>query len=98
MFWLATALRPHSSPLLILPPVLLPSQVCNDRWVSVPTGSEDFSFKIMRKNSYEDALFRCEDERFEVRAEQGRGRGRGRGGAGRREHGEGQASGGGRRE
>ena len=32
---------------------------CNDTWVSVPTGSEDFSFKIMRKNVYEDALFRC---------------------------------------
>ena len=38
----------------------------NDLWVSVPTGSEDFSFKVMRKNQYEDALFRCEDERFEV--------------------------------
>jgi hypothetical protein len=40
--------------------------VCNDQWVSVPTGSEDFSFKLMRKNLYEEALFRCEDERYEV--------------------------------
>jgi hypothetical protein len=38
----------------------------NDTWVSVPTGSEDFSFKNMRKNQYEEALFRCEDERYEV--------------------------------
>ncbi|EQC35298.1 hypothetical protein SDRG_07523 [Saprolegnia diclina VS20] len=40
--------------------------VCNDAWVSVPTGSEDFSFKNMRKNQYEEALFKCEDERFEI--------------------------------
>ncbi len=38
----------------------------NDKWVSVPTGSEDFSFKNMRKNQYEEALFRCEDERYEI--------------------------------
>ena len=35
----------------------------NDNWVSVPTGSEeDFFFKTTRKNQYEEALFRCEDE------------------------------------
>ncbi|RHY64123.1 hypothetical protein DYB34_006257, partial [Aphanomyces astaci] len=39
--------------------------VCNDAWVSVPTGSEDFSFKSMRKNQYEEALFKCEDERYD---------------------------------
>ncbi|KAL3663908.1 hypothetical protein V7S43_010797 [Phytophthora oleae] len=44
----------------------LEKQVCNDSWVSVPTGSEDFSFKSMRKNQYEEALFKCEDERFEI--------------------------------
>ncbi|POM78027.1 Paired amphipathic helix protein Sin3, partial [Phytophthora palmivora] len=27
---------------------------------------EDFSFKSMRKNQYEEALFKCEDERFEI--------------------------------
>jgi paired amphipathic helix protein Sin3a len=37
----------------------------NSQWVSVPYGSEDYSFKLMRKNIYEDALFKCEDERFE---------------------------------
>ena len=42
------------------------AQLLNDKWVSVPTGSEDFSFKNMRKNQYEEALFRCEDERYEV--------------------------------
>eukprot|EP00941_MAST-03F_sp_MAST-3F-sp1_P000344 g344.t1 len=38
----------------------------NDCWVSVPTGSEDFAFKNSRKNAYEEALFRCEDERYEI--------------------------------
>jgi histone deacetylase complex regulatory component SIN3 len=28
-------------------------------------GSEDYSFKLMRKNQYEEALFRCEDDRYE---------------------------------
>ena len=31
----------------------------NDNWVSVTSGSEDYSFKAMRKNQYEEALFRC---------------------------------------
>jgi paired amphipathic helix protein Sin3a len=44
----------------------LERDVLNDRWVSVPTGSEDFSFKHMRRNQYEEALFRCEDERYGV--------------------------------
>ncbi|KAK9905961.1 hypothetical protein WJX75_009654 [Coccomyxa subellipsoidea] len=38
----------------------------NDIWVSVTSGSEDYSFKHMRKNQYEEALFRCEDDRFEL--------------------------------
>jgi len=41
-------------------------QVLNDNWVSVTSGSEDFSFKAMRKNQYEESLFRCEDDRFEM--------------------------------
>jgi len=41
--------------------------VLNDQWVSIPIGSEEsYSFKHMRKNQYEEALFKCEDERFEV--------------------------------
>jgi hypothetical protein len=32
--------------------------VLNDAFVNVITGSEDFSFKLMRKNQYEEALFR----------------------------------------
>jgi paired amphipathic helix protein Sin3a len=40
--------------------------VLNDNWVSVTSGSEDFSFKAMRKNQYEESLFRCEDDRFEM--------------------------------
>ena len=38
----------------------------NDKWVSVASGSEDFSFKVTRKNIYEEQLCKCEDERFEI--------------------------------
>lgn len=41
-------------------------EVLNDHWVSVTSGSEDYSFKHMRKNQYEESLFRCEDDRSEV--------------------------------
>lgn len=43
----------------------LGAEVLNDHWVSVTSGSEDYSFKHMRKNQYEESLFRCEDDRFE---------------------------------
>ncbi|KAK1373164.1 hypothetical protein POM88_029357 [Heracleum sosnowskyi] len=33
-------------------------EVLNDHWVSVTSGSEDYSFKHMRKNQYEESLFR----------------------------------------
>lgn len=38
----------------------------NDLYISIPTGSEDFSFKTSRRNIYEENLFRCEDERYEL--------------------------------
>ena len=41
-------------------------EVLNDNWVAVTSGSEDYSFKAMRKNQYEEALFRCEDDRMEI--------------------------------
>jgi len=41
----------------------LGTEVLNDHWVSVTSGSEDYSFKHMRKNQYEESLFRCEDDR-----------------------------------
>ncbi|KAE9466512.1 hypothetical protein C3L33_01562, partial [Rhododendron williamsianum] len=44
----------------------LDAQVLNDKWVSVTSGSEDYSFKHMRRNQYEESLFRCEDDRFEL--------------------------------
>ncbi|XP_024015380.1 paired amphipathic helix protein Sin3-like 5 isoform X2 [Eutrema salsugineum] len=54
-------------------PIQIPSyrnslgeKVLNDHWVSVTSGSEDYSFKHMRKNQYEESLFRCEDDRFEL--------------------------------
>lgn len=38
----------------------------NDRWVSVTQGSEDYSFQAMRRNQYEDILFRIEDDRYDL--------------------------------
>lgn len=42
------------------------AKVLNDYWVSVTSGSEDYSFKHMRKNQYEESLFHCEDDRYEL--------------------------------
>lgn len=39
--------------------------ILNREIVSVPRGSEHTSFLIMRKNQYEEALFKSEDEKFE---------------------------------
>ena len=44
----------------------LETLVLNDVWVSVATGTEDLNFKAMRKNQYEESIFRAEDERFEL--------------------------------
>eukprot|EP00873_Tetraselmis_striata_P014444 jgi/Tetstr1/434708/TSEL_002535.t1 len=41
-------------------------QLLNDKWVGVTSGSEDYSFKHMRKNQYEENLFRVEDDKFEL--------------------------------
>ncbi|GAB4820057.1 hypothetical protein N2152v2_007103 [Parachlorella kessleri] len=40
--------------------------IFNEDWVSVTSGSEDYSFKHYRKNQYEEALFRAEDDHFEL--------------------------------
>lgn len=40
-------------------------QVLNRDVVTVPHGSEHQSFIVMRKNQYEDALFKSEDEKYE---------------------------------
>ena len=42
------------------------TEVLNDSWISVPTGTEEGSFKSSRKNQYEELLFKCEDDRFEL--------------------------------
>jgi paired amphipathic helix protein Sin3a len=43
------------------------SKVLNDVWVSLPVGSEEsYTFRHMRRNTYEETLFRVEDERFEI--------------------------------
>ena len=46
-----------------------PNEICkanvNNLWVSIAVGSEHYSFTNMRKNCYEETLFKCEDERFE---------------------------------
>jgi histone deacetylase complex regulatory component SIN3 len=38
----------------------------NDEWVSVTRGTEDYSFKLMRRNQFEEILFRVEDDRFDL--------------------------------
>lgn len=42
-------------------------EVLNDEWVSHPTwASEDAGFVSHKKNQYEEALHKCEEERFVV--------------------------------
>lgn len=36
----------------------------NDKWVSVPYGSEHYTFCIRQKNQYEIQLIKSEDERY----------------------------------
>ena len=45
----------------------VPLQVLNDTWVSFPSWSEDSTFVSSKKTQYEEHIYRCEDERFEVR-------------------------------
>jgi len=45
---------------------LLP-QVLNDIWVSFPLWSEDTTVDNSKMSQYEEFMYRCEDERFEVR-------------------------------
>ena len=43
------------------------ASLLNDVWVGIPIGSEEsYSFRFMRKNQYEEALFKCEDDQFEI--------------------------------
>lgn len=41
-------------------------EVLNDTWVSFPSWSEDSTFNTSRKTQYEEFIYRCEDERFEL--------------------------------
>lgn len=43
-------------------------KVLNDTWVSFPSWSEDSTFVSSKKTQYEEHIYRCEDERFEVQA------------------------------
>lgn len=43
-------------------------EVLNDTWVSFPMWSEDSTFQGTRKTQYEEYIYRCEDERFELDA------------------------------
>nr|KAG5690314.1 hypothetical protein BaRGS_022541 [Batillaria attramentaria] len=40
--------------------------VLNDVWVSIPTWSEDSTFVTSKKTQYEEHIYKCEDERFEL--------------------------------
>lgn len=44
----------------------LGKEVLNDTWVSFPTWAEDSTFVTSRKTQYEEIIYRCEDERFEL--------------------------------
>ncbi|XP_016393097.1 paired amphipathic helix protein Sin3a-like [Sinocyclocheilus rhinocerous] len=41
-------------------------EVLNDTWVSFPSWSEDSTFVSSKKTPYEEHMYRCEDERFEL--------------------------------
>ncbi|KAL4701313.1 hypothetical protein H8959_015317 [Pygathrix nigripes] len=41
-------------------------EVLNDTWVSFPSWSEDSTFVSSKKTQYEEHIYRCEDERFEI--------------------------------
>uniref|UniRef100_A0A8C5HQG7 Paired amphipathic helix protein Sin3a n=1 Tax=Gouania willdenowi TaxID=441366 RepID=A0A8C5HQG7_GOUWI len=41
-------------------------EVLNDTWVSFPSWSEDSTFVTSKKTLYEEHIYRCEDERFEL--------------------------------
>ena len=43
----------------------LSKSVLNIEVVSVPYGSEHVTYSIMRRNQYEEALFKSEDEKYE---------------------------------
>lgn len=40
--------------------------VLNNSVISTSIGSEDVSFKATRRNTYEENLFKCEDDRYEL--------------------------------
>ena len=40
----------------------------NREYMSISVGSEHYTFCNMRKNNYEEALFKIEDEKFEIDA------------------------------
>ena len=44
----------------------LSKEVLNMTWVSFPSWSEDSTFVSSRKTQFEEQIYRCEDERFEV--------------------------------
>uniref|UniRef100_A0A8C2PWE2 SIN3 transcription regulator family member Aa n=1 Tax=Cyprinus carpio TaxID=7962 RepID=A0A8C2PWE2_CYPCA len=44
----------------------LGKEVLNDTWVSFPSWSEDSTFVSSKKTQYEEHMYRCEDERFEL--------------------------------
>lgn len=60
-------MRNHFVKLLFQFPVFYP-KVLNDTWVSFPSWSEDSTFVSSKKTQYEEHIYRCEDERFEVQA------------------------------
>ena len=56
--------KPHVYPTYCSNSTELSKSVLNTTVVSVPYGTEHVTFSVMRKNCYEDALFKCEDEKY----------------------------------
>ncbi|KAF6140989.1 hypothetical protein GIB67_006618 [Kingdonia uniflora] len=42
------------------------AQVLNDCWVSVTSGTEDYSSRDLRKKPYEEIMFRCDEHMYEL--------------------------------
>ena len=73
LFFKKIAEAPRVTHSYVKPPENFPDIKCyqvvpeiNREWISIPVGSEHYSFCNMRKNTYEEALFKIEDEKHEM--------------------------------
>lgn len=67
-FFIENAESPENFVTLLFQFLFFYPKVLNDTWVSFPSWSEDSTFVSSKKTQYEEHIYRCEDERFEVQA------------------------------